>query len=271
MKIDVHIHPAGIASLVLMVLFMPIEAVLAGMAAVLLHEGGHLLAMKCCGVRHCFVEWTPLGFLAQVNLFSALQPLRQAIIASAGPVTSGIGMLICLLARPTSGWGYSLFIANLSLLVLNSLPLLPLDGARLLLAVASVFGMERSLQKALLYISYGTSLLLAALGIWGAANGVLNPLLLAIGPYLAYAAKRSTHDLQMENVRLLHQRKTLRRKKIVPASVYVSDGVPDAMELLRLLRDEPLRRYALLQIVHSHEKTEQWTEEQMIDRLFEHL
>lgn len=271
MKIDAHIHPAGTVSLLLMLLFLPIETVLTGVIAIFLHEGGHLLAMKCCKVRRCTVEWTPLGFMAQVSSLSVFSPIQQILIASAGPVVSAVAAALCYPLKASFGFFLSLFTANLSLLLINSLPVLPLDGARVLLALASTVGLEKRVEKGLLFLSYILGLLLIVLGIWGITQGVFNPFILAIGPYLAYAAKKSTQDSRLETVRLLNKRNQMRNRKIVPAEVYISDGEPDSVEMLRVLQNVPIMRCAVLQIQHSSQITEQLTEGQMINRLFEHL
>ena len=176
------------------ILFLPFDRLLAAAAAIVLHEGSHLLAMAFCGVKRISIEWTPLGFVAQAGSLPLLPVGKRFCIAAAGLGASAAGAAVCLPFAMQHRFAYELLNANLSIGLLNSLPVLPLDGSRILLAAAAKLGVEKGMAKLLLAVSYATSGGVCALGLYSACCGMLRPALCVLGPYLAYAAWRSARE-----------------------------------------------------------------------------
>jgi Zn-dependent protease len=174
-------------------------------AIVLLHEFGHALACRSVGGRAEHIVLWPLGGIAYVApparpgavLWSiAAGPLVNLVLV---PVTFGLwhwgrslvwpdlGMFLEILAR-----------GNLVLLVLNLVPVYPLDGGQILqallwfglgrwpsLMVVSLFGM---LAGGGLFLACAAVFLLAAVN---PAAGVLAGLALMLGMIAAFVALRS--------------------------------------------------------------------------------
>ncbi len=152
------------------------------MSAVLLsaalHEGGHLCACPLCGVRVRAVRITFCG--AELLLEELHQPLRRLAVATAGPAVN----LLCAFAAPRSVpqqmWLQLFAGANLILGLFNLLPIPPLDGGRILLALLELAGLGRRAEGAFRCL---TALLLALAlvpGVILALEGNLSLLLLVL-------------------------------------------------------------------------------------------
>jgi Zn-dependent protease len=136
--------------------------------SVLLHELGHALVARAYGVR---TERITLWFLGGIAQLADLPRQRgaEAVVAIAGPITSGaLSLLLSVLLSATSGGaafviGYLSF-TNLALALFNLLPALPLDGGRVLRSLLSAsLGDVRATR-----IAGGVSRAIAiALGVYG--------------------------------------------------------------------------------------------------------
>ena len=184
----IRIHPAGAVLLGAAFFFCPSYKVLACAFALLLHEGGHLAALKLCGVQNCAIELTPFGGMADCRCFERLSPFKQTLCAGAGPMVSMLGFILGGALQDKSLFANAFRMANLSLLFVNCLPVWPLDGARILLALATSVGKERTVQQLLSILAWIAGLAMMGVGLYGAWEGWINPSLLLCGPYLCYAS-----------------------------------------------------------------------------------
>lgn len=105
------------------------------LAVVALHEGGHYLAMRLTGYRNVSVFFLPgLGGLA-VGEKATATPFEKLLVYLAGPVP-GIALAGLAFwasqhgAWTTPSWMQEFLIASLVINYLNLLPLVPLDGGR---------------------------------------------------------------------------------------------------------------------------------------------
>ena len=71
---------------------------LAALAALLLHESGHWMAARLCGVPITEVEITPLGGVMTVQNPEAISRSRQFLLALAWPVFSAAGCMAAVAA-----------------------------------------------------------------------------------------------------------------------------------------------------------------------------
>ncbi|MES2583026.1 MAG: site-2 protease family protein [Pseudomonadota bacterium] len=107
------------------------------LAVVALHEGGHYLAMKLTGFRNVSVFFVPgLGGLATGEKATAT-PFEKLFVYLAGPVPgialAGIAFWASASGYWTGpGWLTEFLVASLVINYLNLLPLMPLDGGRVL-------------------------------------------------------------------------------------------------------------------------------------------
>ena len=188
-RITLKIHPASLVLFAAAFLFADSHLAMAAVLALALHEGAHILALVLCGLEGCRVEITPFGGMMDERTFENYPPWKQAAAAGAGVAISGLTAWVCWERAQNTLFIQRFVQANLSLTFLNLLPLWPLDGARIIAALAAYLGIGHEVRKALSFLSVAAGVGLVILGLYGVWKGVLNPTLLAAGPYLCYACR----------------------------------------------------------------------------------
>ena len=127
----------------------------------LIHEGGHLLAMKAFGYRDTRIFFLPFfGAAASGKPAGEELPWQRAIILLAGPVPGmllgfGLGVSQVLAGSDPSTFAAMLVAVNL----FNLLPVAPLDGGRVVLLLVASQGLQHVLK-----LLGGVGLV--ALGVW---------------------------------------------------------------------------------------------------------
>lgn len=108
--------------------------------SVLLHELGHALAGRLFGIETRDITLYPFGGVARMSA-GVLAPLPEIVVSLAGPL---VNLVIAGGALLLAGWDVpiarELAILNLALGLFNLLPAYPMDGGRVLRALASLRG-----------------------------------------------------------------------------------------------------------------------------------
>lgn len=181
------------------------------------HEAAHALAARAMGQRFEAIELMPFGGVAQMRTVLAIRPMEECIIAVAGPIASLALSMGLALSGATGPFVRELIRSNVSLMLFNLLPALPLDGGRALRAICGIrMGRPRATN---LFVRVGVCLgaLVISLGVWAAVRGVINPMLFLTGVYLIYAAIKEKETLAAACVEALYGRAArLRREGTLP-------------------------------------------------------
>lgn len=156
---------------------------------VLIHELGHLIAAAGFGWTIREVKLLPFGGVIEVEEAGTLPTREEAWVAIAGPLQNvwlaGAGWLLGQAGLVDSLWAEDFVRANLLLLCFNLLPILPLDGGKLLQAWVS---MRVPYHRTLILcarVSLAFSFILLAASIAPLLfGGLLHLNLLAIGVFL---------------------------------------------------------------------------------------
>ena len=102
---------------------------------VLLHELGHVFAATSFGLHVKEVELLPFGGVARIDDLLEADPLVEACVALAGPLTSfflaGLTYYLIQLETFPLDWLQLSLRANIGIGLFNLLPGLPLDGGRI--------------------------------------------------------------------------------------------------------------------------------------------
>lgn len=165
------------ALLTALLLYQP-EGIAAGcLLAALLHEGGHLLAMRVLGIppEACVVGM----FGARIRLGSRLPGYRQNLLISlAGPFTNLFcGGMLWLWGRESAA------VVHGGMALFNLLPVTALDGGELIRCGLGLLGWER-VSGVLLRVTTAVTLLpLAAFSLWLYIQGKGNPTLCVVSGY----------------------------------------------------------------------------------------
>ena len=203
------------------------------------HELAHLLAARLAGVEIAEIQLLPFGGSAKMENPYRIPPARLVAVALAGPAAN---LALIVLCAALTQWGLvqaasaaALFQMNLTLMLFNLLPALPLDGGRILYALLQrPLGESRALRLGIwLGRVLAAALLAAAVGLgfrsgkWNLTLILAAVFLLASGPDESAAWARSRaqrlgdalESAAIRPVRILQ----------LPADTYVSR----ALELLR--------------------------------------
>ena len=155
------------------------------LCALLMHELGHILVLHLCGVR---VRRLRLGFGDVEMVTMPLGYCEELLSAWAGPCMNFLIYFMLCHAAPAFA------VVNLLLGIYNLLPILPLDGGRMISAVLYLLLPEETVWL----ISRVWSLLvitcLLALALWaaGAGRAGLLPLVMVLGSYARLALSEKT-------------------------------------------------------------------------------
>jgi stage IV sporulation protein FB len=161
-------------------------------AIVFIHEMGHVCAAVLSGVTVKSVQLLPFGGVAVIEDHGKLTACREIGIALAGPLQNGL-MIGCAAMLQQAGYGNNAFLtyfigANVTIALFNLLPILPLDGGKILQAGISLLLPYYSVLLWTGRVSIAASVLvvLYALLPLGTSGGIrLNVLM--IGAFLIYS------------------------------------------------------------------------------------
>lgn len=209
---DIFLHPAA----VLFALYAAMTGhggwLLAGMFSFFLHECAHGFAAALLGCTPKSIEITPLGALMRLEDEAALPPGRRLAMLLAGPAAS---LLLCWTALLLTRCGIIgrhagqlLFMTNLSILLINLLPALPLDGGRVLALFLSLFLSADSVRRAMRSLGVVLGCVCIALNLlltW--EMGGWNLSLACAGCFLMYAACTGTTTAALAELRAFMDRK----------------------------------------------------------------
>ncbi|KIL36414.1 Zn-dependent protease [Cohnella kolymensis] len=159
---------------------------------VLWHEFGHMAAALRFGWTVREVKLLPFGGVMEVEEAGTLPVREEVWVAIAGPLQNAVlalaGWLLGLAGWVDIGWSDDFVRANVLIGLFNLLPVLPLDGGRILQAWISL---HVPYHRTLLWtarISLVFSGLIVAAAVYPVLNGGLLQLnLLAVGIFLCYS------------------------------------------------------------------------------------
>lgn len=139
--IQLSLHPLFVLVMLLSVITGQFLELLTLFMIVFIHEMGHVCAALLNGVTVKSVQLLPFGGVAVIEDHGRLNAGREIAIAIAGPLQNGIMILIALLLQQLGG-GSSAFLAyfiqaNAIIALFNLLPVLPLDGGKIVQAALS--------------------------------------------------------------------------------------------------------------------------------------
>lgn len=173
-KTVVKVHPL-FPGLLLFSFFTGKSSVLFTLLALFLHESGHLLVLRLFHMQPAQIALTPFGGLIELPDNKNASFPAAFFSAAAGPVFSLLG---CIISPLLYKWqllsfssAFSFLHANLLLLLFNLLPVLPLDGGRMLQAVLSRLFRRKPVSNILLILGNIIALSLIGLSVYSAAQG----------------------------------------------------------------------------------------------------
>jgi len=192
--------------------------VLAIFGCVVLHEMGHALAARRYGIATHNITLLPIGGIASLERIPE-KPVQELVVALAGPavnvVIAGLIIPAVLLTEGTGAFGFSpasgapdgvatlhrahflasLGLVNLTLVVFNMIPALPMDGGRVLRALLAM-GTNRT--RATTIAAAIGQVIAVGFAIVGVFAG--NLLLLIIATFVFLSARSEAQAEQVRSV-----------------------------------------------------------------------
>lgn len=206
-------------------------------AALLLHESGHLLCAALLRIPILEIEITPLGGMMTTEAPEALPTFQGVLLSLAGPLFSYGG---CCLAGAAVFQDYAFCLAlarcSLLLLLINCLPVLPLDGGCAVRYLLHRFLPWQRSTVLLVRLGWIAAAFLCGLSLIAALKGemLLSPML--AGLYLLYAGHQEEKQSPGRYVTaLIGRRGKLERWQALPVeTLAVSGSMPARMLLNRM-------------------------------------
>lgn len=212
--IELSLHPLFVLILFFSVLTGQFLEIITLFSIVFIHELGHVCAALLTGVTVKSVQLLPFGGVAVIEDHGRLTAGREMGIALAGPLQNGI-MILMALALKQAEYGSSAYLdyfigANAMIALFNLLPVLPLDGGKILQAALSLL---LPYYYTLLWIgrvSIAASLLVVVFALLPlGTGGGLRLNLLMIGAFLLYSNVTDQRNLPYRFVAFLMNREQI--------------------------------------------------------------
>ena len=250
---SVRFHPLLSALTAVSLLTGNLLAFLCSVIALTLHEGGHLLAARLFRLRVTSVEITPFGGLIEAEGIDALPGAKRLILAAAGVAVNALLAFLSVRAYARGllafDWSRELLRANLALLLINLLPVLPLDGGRMAEAILRKFFDEKAVARVLTALGTLCGLAFILVSVALACRGELLFSPAFSGLYLMYmasAARKSAASRYVSS--LIGRRQKLAQGGALAVQWLAASEKTPARELLGRLA---LHQYHMLTVVRE--------------------
>lgn len=222
----IRIHPAFALYLLSMAVFSSWQMTLCAAGALLVHEAGHYAVSKLLGEQIARVELTPFGgVMTYASTRSPSKGLRGVCVAAAGPAANGLALLSAASIQGQNLLGEAgaqrVIMANLAIMCLNLLPVLPLDGGRIVFSIGYYVFPAADLIRLLTACGMLAGLGLILFTLYGLiVLGTLNCSLLMIGGYMMICARRCTSEILAQNLYAVVQERQENTQGIRALQIY---------------------------------------------------
>lgn len=240
-----RLHPLFILLMVFSVFTGYLAEMLTLFGVVTIHELGHVAAAKGFEWRVKEVQLLPFGGVAVVEESYNVPAREELAVAACGPLQNlWMGLFAWLMVK--LGWGdeaYWIYFlqANVMIGLFNLLPVLPLDGGKLLLGFLSYHISFYRAISGCLHVSLLLSVIMVLIALAPYPGSGIQLNLLAIGLFLFYSNWFSQKNLHYQFIRFLvaRERRSARMaaEGVPPSPLMVPSGL-EPLEVLRQFRRE---------------------------------
>ena len=174
MKFKIDLKIFLIAILFFMTSQIKVYAIM--MICAIIHELGHLLVGILLGMKPEKLEIITVGIRVtfKINIKDINSKIKQTnkleikkiFVAIAGPVVNLILIYIAAISKTNIISKINFIYANLLLVIINLVPIYPLDGGRILKGIISIFKGKKKAEQTINKISIIIGIIISALGIW---------------------------------------------------------------------------------------------------------
>jgi len=136
--IDIKLDPMVIPLIIMSIHYRYLYKLIFVIIIILIHEISHSMIATYYGIKINEIEIFPFGAVARTENPFELNPYKEIVIAIGGPISNFImlfiGIVIEFHMNTHAEWMYFFIFSNLTIGLFNMLPILPLDGGRILRA-----------------------------------------------------------------------------------------------------------------------------------------
>jgi stage IV sporulation protein FB len=217
------------------------------------HELWHVFVAKSYGLKVHEIELLPYGGVAKIDGLVGKEGNLEVKVALAGPL-SNFFLAVIIAAGLHWAWfyhplAYFMFMYNLLIGLFNLLPVLPLDGGRILRGYLANFWGVLSTTIWVARLGQGIALLMVALGGVGLYLGLINFHLIIIALFLwRGATTEREHAFYFHWFSLLAKKKQYLQEKIIQGVTLVAR--PDLMVKEVLPKLNP-NKYNLIKVIDA--------------------
>jgi stage IV sporulation protein FB len=222
------------------------------MVSITVHEAAHAACAAAFGQPPRSIELTPLGAIMRLEDEERLSPYRRAVMVLAGPVATFIlcGSAVALVKNQLLPliMGRLLFLINISILLVNLVPVLPLDGGRLATLLLRQIFPRHTVLRLMRIAGTTLGLALVALNVYTAWRlGGWNLSLAFAGCCLIYSAHASAVTHAMAELREFMDRKIfLEQRGMLPAVLFC---VMANLPVRHIVRELPRNRQGMYLVI----------------------
>lgn len=254
--VSLRIHPTFLLVLLLYgVLGLAAQALLV-FALVVAHELAHLMTARAYGYKVVGLELFPFGGAAYCDDLFEGRKLEESVVALAGPAFNVVLLFAAQALRWHGIWAGELaddFVRyNVWLAAFNLIPVLPLDGGRVVRALCvEGFGFVRT-TKFLAWAGKWLGVLFALYGIllWGRGKFSEGPLtFIILGGFFWVAGSKEISSAHITFLRQLTRKKEELLKKGLMRSRWLT--VQKNTPLVRIVEEFTPDRYAMVSLTNE--------------------
>ncbi len=206
----------------------------------MIHELFHLMMAYRLKIKIKGISILPFGISLKIKDNRIGNPIHEILIAIAGPFSNLLMLTIALILKSyfhLNSDNMSFFIlANILIGLINIVPILPLDGGRVLKSIFTIkIGFIKSF-KIMKKITAITSIILLVSGVYLLYITKLNYSLILISLFLIYnLSKEISNNNLLAMYDIINYKKKVIHKKIFKAKNIVAMYDTPAQEIIRLL------------------------------------
>lgn len=225
-------------------------------AIVFIHECGHAAAAALLGCRVLSIQMLPFGGVAVIEDAGNITARREIIIALAGPFQNILMVGVVLLLK-YGNLGDPVFLdyiiqGNLLIALFNLLPVLPLDGGKIVQALVSLAAPYYTTLMWTYRISIlcSAGVIVVAVGRWFTGDYGLPLNILLIGIFLFYSNVTDYRNVPYRFIRFLMNRESAFTRHAATGSLaqpIISFPAKPLESILRLLKRE---RYHMIYVMN---------------------